>query len=81
MYREHFSLLQNDRSDIFELFDIMMLLSQGKMVYFGKQNELVNYFTRMGYPCPELTNPCDYYGNSKSQQFNLLKANSFSKQM
>lgn len=50
------------RSDIFELFDLVMILSRGRMVYFGKATEMVPYFTSIGYPCPSLTNPCDYYG-------------------
>ena len=50
------------RSDIFELFDMIMLLSQGNIVYYGKANQMVEYFTELGYPCPELTNPCDFYG-------------------
>ncbi|PVD26126.1 hypothetical protein C0Q70_13794 [Pomacea canaliculata] len=49
------------RSNIFELFDLVMLLSGGRMVYFGKASNMVSYFTRLNYPCPELTNPCDYY--------------------
>lgn len=39
-----------------------MILSRGRMVYFGKATEMVAYFTAIGYPCPSLTNPCDYYG-------------------
>lgn len=39
-----------------------MILSRGRMVYFGKATEMVAYFTGIGYPCPSLTNPCDYYG-------------------
>lgn len=54
--------LCNHRSNIFELFDLVMLLSGGRMVYFGKASNMVSYFTRLNYPCPELTNPCDYYG-------------------
>lgn len=50
------------RSDIFELFDLVMILSRGNMVYFGKASEMVPYFTSMGHPCPPLTNPCDFYG-------------------
>lgn len=50
------------RSDIFELFDVIMIMSRGKVVYFGKAEKMVDDFTRFGYPCPELTNPCDFYG-------------------
>lgn len=53
--------IHQPRSDIFELFDLVMILSRGRMVYFGKATEMVAYFTAIGYPCPSLTNPCDYY--------------------
>ena len=62
MYAGH--LLYVCRSDIFELFDLIMLMSQGNMVYFGQAVQMVDHFTRLGFPCPELTNPCDFYGNS-----------------
>lgn len=53
--------IHQPRSDIFELFDLVMILSRGRMVYFGKATEMVSYFTSIGHPCPSLTNPCDYY--------------------
>ena len=58
------------RSDIFELFDMTMLLSQGNMMYYGKAAQMIPYFTEVGYPCPPLTNPCDFYG----KQFTLHSA-------
>ena len=50
------------RSDIFELFDMVLILSKGNMVYYGLAENMVNYFTTLGHPCPQLTNPCDFYG-------------------
>ena len=32
------------------------------MVYNGRAENMVNYFTALGHPCPPLTNPCDFYG-------------------
>lgn len=52
------------RSNIFELFDLVLLLSGGRVVYFGEAKHMVDYFTGLGFPCPELTNPCDYYGKT-----------------
>ncbi|KAJ8308063.1 hypothetical protein KUTeg_012937 [Tegillarca granosa] len=53
--------IHQPRSDIFELFDVIMIMSRGKVLYFGKAERMVEDFTRFGYPCPELTNPCDFY--------------------
>lgn len=50
------------RSDIFQLFDLVVLLSSGSAVYCGQAKDMVPYFTALGYPCPRYCNPSDYYG-------------------
>ncbi|MEQ2199273.1 ATP-binding cassette sub- G member 8 [Xenoophorus captivus] len=50
------------RSDIFQLFDLVVLLSSGSAVYFGAAQDMVPYFTTLGYPCPRYCNPSDFYG-------------------
>ncbi|KAA0717841.1 ATP-binding cassette sub-family G member 8 [Triplophysa tibetana] len=49
------------RSDIFQLFDLVVLLSSGSAMYCGQAKDMVPYFTALGYPCPRLCNPSDYY--------------------
>ncbi|XP_072533837.1 ATP-binding cassette sub-family G member 8 [Salminus brasiliensis] len=49
------------RSDIFQLFDLVVLLSSGSAVYCGQAKDMVSYFTSLGYPCPRYCNPSDYY--------------------
>ncbi|KAI4892052.1 hypothetical protein NFI96_022360 [Prochilodus magdalenae] len=49
------------RSDIFQLFDLVVLLSSGSAVYCGPAKDMVSYFTSLGYPCPRYCNPSDYY--------------------
>lgn len=49
------------RSDIFQLFDLVVLLSSGSAVYCGQAKDMVSYFTTLGYPCPRYCNPSDYY--------------------
>ncbi|XP_067277683.1 ATP-binding cassette sub-family G member 8 [Pseudorasbora parva] len=49
------------RSDIFQLFDLVVLLSSGSAVYCGQAKDMVPYFTALGYPCPRFCNPSDYY--------------------
>ncbi|XP_035387509.1 ATP-binding cassette sub-family G member 8 [Electrophorus electricus] len=49
------------RSDIFQLFDLVVLLSSGSAVYCGPAKDMVPYFTSLGHPCPRYCNPSDYY--------------------
>ncbi|XP_041352326.1 ATP-binding cassette sub-family G member 8-like isoform X2 [Gigantopelta aegis] len=53
--------IHQPRSDLLDLFDKVLLMSKGQMVYFGEARNMVDYFNSLGFPCPELTNPCDYY--------------------
>ncbi|KAL3664426.1 hypothetical protein V7S43_010749 [Phytophthora oleae] len=48
-------------SELFALFDQLYLLSDGSPVYQGKALESVDYFASLGYPCPSLMNPTDYF--------------------
>eukprot|EP00741_Cyanophora_paradoxa_P020078 tig00021234_g19379.t1 len=47
--------------EIFELFDQVLLLSSGRMVYCGPRAEFVPRFEAAGYPCPKHANPADFY--------------------
>ncbi|KAH0622747.1 hypothetical protein JD844_025347 [Phrynosoma platyrhinos] len=49
------------RSDVFQLFDLVLLMTSGVTVYSGVAQDMVKYFTRMGYPCPTYSNPADFY--------------------
>uniref|UniRef100_A0A3Q3GCB7 ATP-binding cassette, sub-family G (WHITE), member 8 n=1 Tax=Labrus bergylta TaxID=56723 RepID=A0A3Q3GCB7_9LABR len=49
------------RSDIFQLFDLVVLLSSGSAVYCGPARDMVPYFTALGYPCSRYCNPSDFY--------------------
>nr|XP_009667361.1 PREDICTED: ATP-binding cassette sub-family G member 8 [Struthio camelus australis] len=49
------------RSDIFQLFDLVLLLTSGVTVYSGMARDMVQYFTELGYPCPKYSNPADFY--------------------
>lgn len=43
------------------MFDRLMLLARGKIIYFNKASEAVNYFSSIGFQCPDLSNPADYF--------------------
>ncbi|OMH80189.1 ATP-binding cassette sub-family G member 2 [Zancudomyces culisetae] len=47
-------------SDMFRMFDDAVLLSEGSIVYFGPQAEMVDYFAKLNFVCPQYTNPADY---------------------
>ncbi|XP_067844552.1 ATP-binding cassette sub-family G member 8 [Heptranchias perlo] len=53
--------IHQPRSDIFHLFDLVVLLSSGVTTYCGTAKDMIPYFTSIGYPCPKYCNPCDFY--------------------
>ena len=48
-------------SDIFELFDDLMLIQSGNIVYHGPCKDSVAHFSSIGFKCPEQHNPADYF--------------------
>lgn len=46
--------IHQPRSNIYHLFDMVMLLSAGQVVYFGPANHAVEYFAQLGYVCPQV---------------------------
>lgn len=47
-------------TQIFNLFDDLMILKSGKIVYHGPADEVVNHYAEAGFPCPVHTNPADH---------------------
>lgn len=43
------------------MFDKLMLMAQGKIIYFNKANKSERYFESIGYKVPEFSNPADFY--------------------
>ncbi|KAM3141201.1 hypothetical protein pb186bvf_006586 [Paramecium bursaria] len=48
-------------SDIFMMFDRIMLLVQGKLIYQGSRDNIIDYFSSIGFKCPHQSNPMDYF--------------------
>ncbi|KAJ1740047.1 hypothetical protein LPJ78_004944 [Coemansia sp. RSA 989] len=46
---------------IFNTFDKVILLSQGRVIYFGPTSTAIEYFSKIGYECPVHENPADYF--------------------
>ena len=55
-------------TEIFAMFDQLMLLANGWVVYHNKANKPARFFSETGYPVPLLMNPTDHYLNITSIQ-------------
>ena len=63
--------IHQPQTKIFHLFDDLMLLKAGLVVYYGPAGKTVDFFAEAGkiliiilttgYPCPPLTNPADHF--------------------
>jgi len=47
-------------SDVFHMFDNLLLLANGQIMYQDKAAHVVNYFGERGFPCPHFSNPADH---------------------
>ena len=50
-------------SELFNMFDDLLLLGKGHVVYHGPRSDAVRYFDSIGYAVPPLTNPTEHYMN------------------
>jgi ATP-binding cassette, subfamily G (WHITE), eye pigment precursor transporter len=60
------STIHQPNSEIFEMFDQLMLMSNGKILYHNSADLSVKYFKLVGFECPSLTNPADFFMNMMS---------------
>lgn len=62
-------------ASIYEMFDHVYLMADGRCMYDGTAKDTVNYFAELGLQCPKYHNPADYiievvsneYGNVSDQ--------------
>ena len=47
-------------STTFQLFDLVLLLSEGKTCFFGGKDSIPDYFSNIGRPIPLHTNPAEF---------------------
>lgn len=52
--------IHQPRSNIVTLFDQLVLLASGRVIYSGPQTDVQNYFEQIGYACPPGFNIADY---------------------
>ncbi|GAB5569576.1 ATP-binding cassette sub-family G member 5 isoform X2 [Prionailurus iriomotensis] len=53
--------IHQPRSELFQLFDKIAILSYGELVFCGTPVEMLDFFNGCNYPCPEHSNPFDFY--------------------
>lgn len=53
--------IHQPQTKIFNLFDDLMLLKAGLVVYYGPAEKAVDFFAEAGFPCPPMTNPADHF--------------------
>ena len=53
--------IHQPNSEIFALFDRLILMAEGKIIYQARADQAIDYFDRMGFKCPDFSNPPDYF--------------------
>ncbi|XP_012286014.1 ATP-binding cassette sub-family G member 5 [Orussus abietinus] len=53
--------METPRSDVLPFVSRVTLLCLGAVVYSGPTRSMLDYFTYIGFPCPQLENPLMYY--------------------
>ena len=53
--------IHQPRSSIYKMFDLLLLLSEGRIMYFGPAVEAVKYFSAANFVCPDNFNPADFF--------------------
>ncbi|KAI1385630.1 P-loop containing nucleoside triphosphate hydrolase protein [Hypoxylon trugodes] len=52
--------IHQPRSEIWDLFDNLVLLSRGSPVYSGSMKECIPWFSKLGFELPAFVNPAEY---------------------
>ncbi|CAG2182722.1 unnamed protein product [Oppiella nova] len=48
-------------SPVFELFDSLLLMADGRVAFMGSIGEAKDFFSSQGLVCPKTYSPSDYY--------------------
>jgi len=55
------STIHQPSSDIFNIFDRLLLLCDGNTIYQGAAKDATKHFNAIEYTCPTYSNPADYF--------------------
>jgi ABC-type multidrug transport system ATPase subunit len=61
-------------SEIFHLFDRLMLLANGKVVYCDKAVQAIEYFGKLNYSCPSHFNPAEFFIKILSKENKIVES-------
>ncbi|KAK9721490.1 hypothetical protein K7432_003371 [Basidiobolus ranarum] len=54
------AVMHQPSSEIFHMFDDVMIVKDGQITFSGETNKAVEYYGSIGYSCPLYTNPADF---------------------
>ncbi|GAB2226100.1 hypothetical protein Droror1_Dr00021890 [Drosera rotundifolia] len=63
--------IHQPRSEVFELFHNLCLLSYGPLVYFCPTSSANSFFADSGFPCPNFRNTSDHFLRTINNDFDL----------
>ncbi|KAM5584633.1 ABC transporter G family member 15 [Rosa sericea] len=69
------SSIHQPSSEVFALFDDLVLLSSGQTVYSGQAKMAVEFFAKAGVPCPSRRNPSDHFLRCINSDFDKVTMN------
>lgn len=55
------STIHQPSSEVFALFDRVLLMGEGRLAYLGQTQGAVSFFNGLGYTCPKTYNPADFF--------------------
>lgn len=56
-------------SRLMQLFDDILVMSGGRVLYSGAQNEMLNFFQKANFECPQYYNPADFGEFAKIKKY------------
>ena len=62
------STIHQPNSEIYDNFDRLLLIVQGKIIYFNEAKLACEYFASINYKCPDMSNPADYFMSMMSME-------------
>jgi len=70
--------IHQPRSSIYTMFDRLILLADGKLIYFGDANKAVDHFAHQSHVCPPHFNPADFFMDIVSPDYRTKELESSS---
>nr|XP_048325186.1 ABC transporter G family member 15-like isoform X1 [Ziziphus jujuba var. spinosa]XP_048325188.1 ABC transporter G family member 15-like isoform X1 [Ziziphus jujuba var. spinosa]XP_048325189.1 ABC transporter G family member 15-like isoform X1 [Ziziphus jujuba var. spinosa]XP_048325190.1 ABC transporter G family member 15-like isoform X1 [Ziziphus jujuba var. spinosa]XP_048325191.1 ABC transporter G family member 15-like isoform X1 [Ziziphus jujuba var. spinosa]XP_048325192.1 ABC transporter len=68
------SLIYQQSTEVFALFDDLFLLSCGETVYFGEAKMAIEFFAEAAVPCPSRRNASDHFLRCINSDFDKVTA-------